>query len=389
MNSTRRPPLLSWRFFPVVLAAFAAAPFATPAARAAGTDIRPAPGGKRLLFVDGNDIRDAPGGKRLAYVDEKSIRPEPGGKRLLFIDGDSVRPEPGGVRLLYVDGPALRRKPGGPVLLHVKHPDVRPKADGERALFIDGPELTRPQLVAALYVLKPELFELTAEEEAALKKAAAAAAAEANKDPAAGTYNITVFSSSDDTQRAGKVVVEKKGDLYAVAFQYKDGPAWQGVGVRDKDQILVALGPEKTISLGVFDVASDGALAGAWMPYWAPGYEKSLFGAEKLKGAADLGGAYQITDAKQPGRDGKPYKGAVTVTKQEATIGNSYPTYLMTYDFGTAKLPAVGVRVGDKLFVCSGSGKDFAVLQLKVDSSSLVGDFYTNTKAKGFYTLTK
>ena len=70
----------------------------------AQTDIRDAPGGKRLLFVDNDDIRPEPGGKRLLFVDGQDIRDEPGGKRLMFVDGDDVRPEPGSYRIALSKG---------------------------------------------------------------------------------------------------------------------------------------------------------------------------------------------------------------------------------------------------------------------------------------------
>lgn len=77
-------------------------------------------------------------------VAQIDIRPQPGGKRLLYVDGTDVRPEPGGIRLAVIDGTDLRRSPGGKILLNYRHPDICPTSSEKRIYYVDGPELTGP-----------------------------------------------------------------------------------------------------------------------------------------------------------------------------------------------------------------------------------------------------
>jgi hypothetical protein len=81
-------------------------------------------------------------------------------------------------------------------------------------LFIDG-NVSKPQLIAALYLLKLEIFKLAAEEEAALKTAMKEAEAESDKgfsnvligkfdvlDSSVGDWSggvVTTFKGKDDS----------------------------------------------------------------------------------------------------------------------------------------------------------------------------------------------
>lgn len=353
----------------------------------AQTDIRDAPGGKRLLFVDNDDIRPEPGGKRLLFVDGQDIRDEPGGKRLMFVDGDDVRPEPGSYRIAFYDGEQLRRRPGGQVLLSLKHPDIRPDFNGERLFFIDGKELSRAQMTAVLMQIKPEVFKLSDDEIAALKKEMADNAAEserqASEDKIPGTYDIASYWSPAGDKRSGKVEVVKKGDYYVATTAFGQ----DGVLVRiDDENTALALGPTGTAALGIFAIKG-GELSGKWVPTYAPGTDAANIGTETASGSPDLKGDYKVT-GKQP-KTQADYAGTLTITPdEETTLEGDGKCYTLTWTFGATKIQGVGFRYKDTLYVSAASAPDFSILRLKT-KDGLVGDWYNNAKAKGSYTMIK
>lgn len=372
------------------VAAFLLGMFTNPTL--AQTDIRETPGGKRLLFVDGDDIRPEPGGKRLLFVDGDSLRPEPGGKRLLFLDGDNVRPDPQGIRIAFLDGKEIRRRPGGEVLLHVLHPDIRNRFGGERLLFIDGKELTKAQLVAVLYVLRPAMFKLTEKEEADLKaEMAANAKAEEERlkaDNIPGKYSIAAFSSSDKKERKGTVNAVKHGSYYKLRFQF-DGEVWDGAAARvGKEELWAAIGPEHTAALAMFDVTADGGLTGTWVPAYLLGTENPAFGSETLTAVDKKGTDFKIKSAKLP-KTGDTYEGTLKASPVQAQLNGEGITASMVWTLGQNKVYGVGLRSGNKVGVAAAAAKEFAIVRFKVDSTGLIGDFLTNTGAKGFYTLLK
>lgn len=351
-------------------------------------------GGKRLLVVDGQNIRPDPAGNRLLFIDGDNIRPDPGGKRLLFIDGQNVRPDPAGIRLAFLDGKQIRRSPGGKVLLWVSHPDVRPDHTGERIYFIDGPALSKQQLVAVLYQLKPELFKLSAEEEAALKKDMADAAAEdeanAKKDPFVGKYSLLSFSSSDDRKAAGNWVVAKKGQYYQIAFKNtKTNEAWEGVGFYvelfgDKE-LWAAIGPQASMALARYTADDAGNYDGAWVPHYLLDDPKS-FGTEKLKKTADNN--YTVDAGKAP-KTLAEYKGGTCVfTPQKKDINADAKTFLINWTLGDFKVTGIGF-VHKKQLVVAAGGKDATIVRLKMGNGSMGGDFMTTSGAFGYYTLSK
>jgi hypothetical protein len=357
----------------------------------AQTDVRPAPGGKRILFVDHDDIRPEPGGKRLLFIDGDDLRPEPGGKRLLFIDGDDIRPAPGGVRIAFWDGQTLRRKPAGEILLFVDGDTIRPTMGGPRLLFLDGPKLSREQVTAVLYVLKPELFTLPAGEVAAkqqeMAKNAAAEDARLAADQFPGERQITVHGTSGPTKRTGSVSVTKQGDFYAVAFKTADNPPWQGIGIKYKTQggdqeLWAGVAPGGAVSLGVYEIKG-GVLSGTWVPVNAAN-DKSVFGFENLAGSPQLGGVYKITAGKLP-NGGAAYTGALNIDPLTGTLKGG-KCYRIRWSTGTT---ALGFVAENKLAVAAGWGADYEILRLKLDQGSLVGDFLGKTGATGSYTLTK
>lgn len=356
----------------------------------AQTNIRPSPSGERLLFVDGQNIRREPGGNRLLFIDGDNIRPDPGGPRILFVDGPNVRPDPHGIRLAFLDGKQIRRNPGSKPLLFVDHPNIRPDAHGDRMFFIDGPPLTKQQLVAVLHLLKPELFKLSPSEEAELKKAMAEAEAESEKKPeetSSATYTIAQFSSSDGQKRSGKVTLDKRGNLYAMTFKFADADEWQGVGFHNGNELWVAAGPAKTVGLVIYTIQG-GNLDGSWYPFYAPGTDEKNIGKEKITGSAQLNGTYKITMGRSP-NSGDPYAGTVAIQPQKLKLDDGTPVLSLNWQMGTFKAAGVGLRLGNHLVASSGTGKEFSVVRFKVENGNLIGDFVSNTGAKGFYTLIK
>lgn len=178
----------------------------------AQTDIRSSFNGKRLLFVHGSDVRPDPNGHRVLFIDGDFLRPDPNGKRLLYVDQDGdIRPDLHGVRLACWDGTELRRTPGGLRLGLVDDKDFRPEPGFKTYFYMDGPPLTRMQLTAVLYLLKPEFFQISPEEKVAKEKETAqnGAAEEARRgaDAFPGEHPILAHSSTMGAKRAGTVQI--------------------------------------------------------------------------------------------------------------------------------------------------------------------------------------
>lgn len=362
-------------------------------------DIRPQPGGKRLLFVDGDTIRPEPGGKRLLFIDGNDIRPEPGGKRLLFVDGDDVRPEPGGIRLAFIDGDDIRRAPGGKILMNYHHPDICPTFKENRIFFVDGAQLTKPQLVAVLYQLKPELFKVSAEEQDAQAKAMKEAGEAEDKRLAAdrppGKWDVLSAGGTDDVKRDGKVLVsKKKGDTYLVKFEPTSGTAaaGEGVGVQQvysaDHHFWVAWGPPKTVGLCVYQIKG-GTLEGKWYPWYSDGDAKNV-GSENLKGPESLDGDFTITSAKSPAT-GAEYTGKVTIKPVEIVgSADSMKPYNVTWTIGDKTFKGVGFRAKDWLVVSCGSGDSFYIGDFIMGTNGdMIGDWYNHKNQKGWYNNNK
>lgn len=359
----------------------------------AQTDVRPAPGGKRILFIDGDEIRPEPGGKRLLFVDGDDIRPEPGGKRLLFIDADGdVRPAPGGVRLATWDGWTLRRSPGGEILMFIDGDDIRPRMGGPRLFFLDGPVPNKETITAVLYLLKPELFTLSAEQTAAKQKEmaenGAAADAAAAADPWPGTHQIAGQNTASTTKRTGSIVIAKRGGAYTLVYETGENPKWAGIGVAmnvpgSGPELWAAVGSAGAVALGIYDIKG-GNLTGSWIPSNAAD-DKSVLGFENLVGAAQLGGVYKITSGKLP-NGGASYTGALNIDPLPATFSGTAKCYRIRWANGAT---AVGFRVGDKLVMASGWNGDFEVLRFRAENASFSVDLLNKSGAEGEYTLLK
>jgi hypothetical protein len=354
------------------------------------TDIRPAPGGPRILFVDGDDIRPAPGGKRLLFVDGTDIRPAPGGPRLLCLEQDNVRPTPNGIRLAFWDGKELRRTPGGKVLLYIDGDDIRDKFGGTRLYFLDGPKLSQAQLTAVLYLLKPELFKLSSEETAAKEKEMANNAAAEEKrtgaDPWLGDHAILTTAAT--SKRTGSIVIAKQAEYYAITYKTGENPAWQGIGMVANmpggQELWAAVAPAGATAFGVYDISGP-AVRAFWVPVNAK-EDKSVLGFENLSGGGrQFGGMYRILSGKLP-NGGAAYTGTLNVERLPATLNGTAPCYRIRWTNGAS---AVGFAVQTRFLAAAGWGADWEVLRIRSGSSSLTVDFLNKDGGEGSYTLGK
>ncbi|MES2793078.1 MAG: hypothetical protein V4719_25930 [Planctomycetota bacterium] len=364
-------------------------------------DIRHEPGGKRLLFIDGDDIRHEPGGKRRLFIDGNELRTEPGGKVLLYVDGDDIRPKFGGIRLACIDDDSIRRNPTGKRLLFIDGDDLRPEPGGKRLYFIDG-KVSRIQLIAALYLLMPELFKLTPKEEAALQ--AAMKAAEAESDAAMANVLLGKFDvlNSSNSDWGGGVVstVAGKDGFHYLDMKLKKANL-SGIGVKrpgqGQDELWLAFAPEGAVALAVYEI-DGGKLTGQWIPMNAAKDGKTVLGHETLQGPATLSGTFKIVSAKAP-NDGAEYSGTVTLAPYKPADGNSsdlFDLYSVTWTFGTVKVPGVAAKVKTTdgksvLIAASGTKGDFAVGHVTCESATLAKgiDFLTNKGAAGYIVWTK
>ena len=359
----------------------------------AQTNIRPDPNGKRLLYVDGRTIRAEPNGKPLIYIDEDSLRPDANGKRLLYVDQDGdVRPEPGGVRLALWDGTELRRSPNGKRFGLVDEHYFRPEPGFSKYFYIDGPPLTRMQLTAVLFLLKPEFFQIAPGEKAAKEKEMAANDAEEQKRLAAdffpGDHAILSHHSAKGPVRKGSIVIAKQGPYYALTYKTDDGAAWQGIGVKVTTkggdiELWAGVAPAGAVSLGVYEIKG-GALNGTWVPI-NMGAANTVLGFENLVGAPELGGVYQIISGKLP-NGGVAYTGALNIDPLPETLNAESKCYRVRWATGTTGL---AFRSGDRLAVAAGWGADVEILCLRQGNADLQGEFLGQTCGKGFYSILK
>ncbi len=195
------------------------------------------PGGKRLVQIDGKEV-SRPGGKMLIYIDGNDLLKEDiHAKAFLVVDDVDVRPSVAGVRIANFDGADIRHgaSSNGKVLMNYQHPNLCPSFRDNRIYSIEGDALTKQQLVAVLYLLKPQLFKLSAEEIAAQQKAIREAGAESDRlaaaDHAAGKWEL--LNGHGPVEKVGSglfTVGAKKGD---VSLQQRDTHrgdpgAWNG-----------------------------------------------------------------------------------------------------------------------------------------------------------------
>jgi hypothetical protein len=344
------------------------------------------PGGKRLVKISGDDIQRVSSDNIELYIRGRDILTNIHDPAILVVDDNDVRHSATGVKLAVFDGEDIRHGTGGKVLIHYHHPALSPDFQGDRIYSIEGEALSKQQLVAALYLLKPEMFKLTDEETAAqqkaMKEAEAEAEAAAAADQVAGKWMVLNGNGPVEKIGSGSIVVApKKGDAYSVTLDHSKngGPQWSGVGVySDKGgdkQFWVAYGTPKTIGLCVYDIKGD-TLEGKWYPWYIDGDVKNV-GTETIKGADDkLDGDYTIVSAKSP-TTGAPYAGTVSIhpTTIVGSDDNTKP-YLITWTMGTIKINGIGIRTKNRLFVASGSGADVLIAKYIIHNGSMTCDFY-------------
>lgn len=365
-------------------------------------DVRPEPGGKRLLFIDGDDIRQEPGGKRLLFIDDNVLRDGPGGKALLYFDDDDIRNDFGGYRILMFDDSDLRRKPGSKSLLYIDGDDIRDTFGGKRLLFIDG-KVDKKQLIAALYLLMPDLFKLTPEEIAGLKAAMAATAAESDaamNNVVVGKFDV--LNSSMPGWGGGVVTTIAGKDGYHYLDLKLKGAEMMGIGMKSTGiatagELWIAFAPEGAVALCVYEI-DGGKLTGKWVPGNAAKDGKESLGTETLVGPASLSGEFKITEAQAPNAGAK-YTGSVTLKPYQPVGGNESDLselYQITWNFGTTKLPGVAAKlsIGDGksvLIAASGTKGDFAVGHVGLQSATLAKgiDFVTNKGKPGYLVWTR
>ena len=345
------------------------------------------PGGKRLVHILGNEISNMDG-KTLITIDSSGFLNDPDGKRVFIVDDHDVRPGayPGGVKIATLDGDDIRHADGGDVLIHYKHPSLSPTFRDDRTMSIEGPALSKRQLVAALYILKPDMFKLSEAESAAQLKAMAEANAEEERkaaaDQSAGKW--TILNSSGIVEKLGKgdiTIAAKKGGAYPVTFDTSSGggPLWSGVGwykeISGDKTFWAAYGTAKTIGMCVYEIKDGGVLEGIWYPWYIDGDAKNT-GTESLKGPANLDGEFAITAAKAP-TTGAAYTGTVTIKPANIVGSNTEAMpYTVTWTLGTVKINGVGIRTSKYLFVATSSGADACIAKFIIHNGTMTGDWF-------------
>jgi len=132
------------------------------------------------------------------------------------VDDDDVRPSPSGLKIAVFDGDNIRHgaRVNGKVLINYHHPDLCPTSSANRIYSIEGPELTKQQLVAGLYLLKPDMFKLSDDEIAAQQKARKEAGAEedrlAKMDQVAGKWTMLNSRGPVEKLSQGSITVGPK-----------------------------------------------------------------------------------------------------------------------------------------------------------------------------------
>lgn len=353
---------------------------------AASSFICQEPGGKRLIEIDGNDISRVDG-KIALRIDGDDITASGEDKKLFVVDDSDVRHSAAGVKIATFDGKNIRHGPypDGKVMINYQHPDLCPTASANRIYSIEGDPLSHQQLVAGLYLLKPDMFTLSTEEVGEQQKAIKEAGEEQDKkdaaDQVAGKW--TLLNSSGISDKVGKgtiTVAEKKGAAYPVTFDFTDagGPTWTGAGfyeVVNGDKLFyAAYGTPKTIALCVYEIAG-GTLNGTWYPYYVDGTDKTV-GTETLKGPETLDGTYTIESAKAP-FTGAAYSGTVEI-KPLAIVGadDDAKPYSITWTIGTAKLSGIGIRSGNHFFVATGTGADVNIARFKLGNGAMNSNWF-------------
>ena len=344
------------------------------------------PGGKRLIHILNNEISFVDKETALT-IDSSGFINDRDGKRLFIIDEHDLRPgsTPGGVKIANFQGGDICHADGDKVIVNYKHPDICPTSADNRIYSIEGDAVSRPELVAGLYLLHPEWFKLSEAENKAQLDAMKAANAEEEKraaaDQVAGKWMMLNSSGIQEKLGQGSITVaEKKGDAYPVTLDFTQGggPKWAGVGhyalVSGDKTFWVAYGTEKTPALCVYDI-DGGKLTGKWSPWYIDGNPKNT-GTETLSGPASLDGEYKIDSAAAP-TTGAAYTGTVAIKPLEIVgASDSAKPYSIVWTFGKVKVYGVGIKSGNQLFVASGAGPDLCIAKFIINNGSMTSDWF-------------
>jgi hypothetical protein len=347
--------------------------------------------GKRLVRLQSPEINTpyhevslADSDKPLVYVHGKEVLKDIHDEAIFYVDGD-VRHTSSGVKIATFDGEGIRHADRGKLMINYHHPDLSADANSNRIYRVNGPQLTPTELVAVLYVLKPEMFKLTDAEVAEQQKAMAQANAEEEKKAAADQIagKWMVLNSNGPVEKLGRgsiIVHPKKGQAYPVDLDLSlgGGPKWQGVGVYKAmfgDKLFwLAYGTEKQVGMCVYEIKG-GSLTGTWYPWYVDGTEKTT-GSEVLKGPETLDGDYAIESAKAP-YTGAAYTGTVSIhpAKIVGKDDNEAP-YTITWTIGGAKVNGIGIKHKNFLFVASGAGADVNIAAYQIQNGNMNCDWY-------------
>jgi hypothetical protein len=360
--------------------------------------------GKKLVTVDADGLRIRQDDKVVASIDVHSSVNDnfsilnAAGKRTLYFQGGFVYSSADDrLRLATVDGDDIRHGDRGKVVMNYHHPDLSPTAHDNRMFLVEDGELNVAQLVAVLYVIKPDLFALSADEQAAQLKSYKAAEEANNKafqDVLVGRFEVA--NSDVDEWSSGLITTTRgKDDVHYLDMKLK-GAELAGIAVQrtvfaDKE-LWVAFAPKGAVALAVYEI-DGGKLNGTWVPINAAKDGKGTFGTEQLDGPAGVSGDYAITAAKGP-NGGAAYTGSLNIKRFEPQGGNGsdfQDTYLLTWTIGATKIYGIGAKVKyaqgkEALIAASGSTADFAVGHVRLESATSVkGIDFVNSKFKGGY----
>ncbi len=354
----------------------------------AGSFICSEPGGKRLIYISDKEIsKESDRGKVLLYIDGNDILTNPTAGATFVVDDHDIRHSAAGLVIARFDGDDIRHGSyaDGKVMINYHHPDLCPNSAADRIYSIEGDPISKQQLVAGLYLLKPEMFKLSDAEIAAQKKEIKEAGEEQDRkdaaDQVAGKWDVLNSNGIMEKLGAGTITVDaKKGDAYPVNIDLTKGggPQWTGVGVYKLivgDKFFwTAYGTPKTVAICAYDI-DGGTLKGTWYPWYVNGDAKNV-GTETLTGPESLDGEFKIEAGKAP-FTGAAYSGTVTI-KPATIVGTSDDAkpYKLTWMIGGTKINGIGIRSKNLLFVATGTGADVNIARFKIGNGTMNSDWF-------------
>lgn len=176
-----------------------------------------------------------------------------------------------------------------------------------------------------------------------------------------GEYRCHGSDANGGNPYSGTVTLAKDGPVYAMNWELGKGGDYVGTALLVNGRVLAgAYGGGKPYGLVIYQV-NGGVLSGQWLV----GGRKGL-GQETIQGAAELGGVYQITSAKNP--EGKDYKGTVTITENGGA-------YAVNWTLANESYSGVGILHGDLFVVGRGQGANYGAVVYDVENGRLTGEW--------------